>query len=729
MDSAMTPVRLALADTRIVPDTGLLCFIALCRFHQIPVEAAQLERQFGGNGEPLSIVDIQRAAKQLDLKCRHLVNAVLPDTAVFPAMARHISGHWFVIARRDVAENKILIHDLRNAQPQVVTAEDFQQQWNGELLLLTRQRGLGESLQRAFDIRWFIPALLKYKHLFSEVLLASFFLQLFALATPLFFQVVMDKVLVHNGMSTLDVLAIGFLVVSVFETLLGGIRNYVFAHTTNRVDVELGTSLFSHLLGLPLAYFQARAVGQSVARVRELDSIRNFITGSALTLVIDLGFTFVFLAFMLYYSVSLSVVVLATIPLYVLLSLLVTPALRERLDDKFKHSAINQSFLVEAVAGAETVKSLALEPQLQRRWEDQLANYVTSSFRAQNLNNTASQIAGLINKLMTLGIIWWGAQLVMKGELSVGQLVAFNMLAGRISSPILKLVQLAQDFQQAKISVARLGDILNTPREPGFNPNRSTLPTLTGAVQFERVRFRYRHDAPLALDELNLQVQAGEIIGIVGKSGSGKSTLTKLTQRLYVPEAGRVMIDGVDLATVDTAWLRRHIGVVLQDSFLFRRSVRENIAIHNPAMPMEAVVQAAKLAGAHEFISALPEAYDTLIEEHGANLSGGQRQRIAIARALICQPRLLIFDEATSALDYESERSIQQNMAAICKQRTVFIIAHRLSTVRGCDRIIVMDKGRIVEQGTHEQLLNQNGYYAKLHQYQNETAPMRVVEI
>ena len=710
-------------------DTGLLCFIALCRFHQIPIETTQLERQFGCNGEPLSAVDLQRAAKQLGFKCRHLVKSVLPDAAILPAMARHTSGHWFIIARHDVEENKILIHDLRNSQPQVVTAEALLQQWSGELLLLTRRRGLGvgESLQQAFDIRWFIPALFKYKHLFSEVLLASFFLQLFALATPLFFQVVMDKVLVHNGMSTLDVLAIGFLVVCVFETLLGGIRNYVFAHTTNRVDVELGTSLFSHLLGLPLAYFQARAVGESVARVRELDSIRNFITGSALTLVIDLGFTFVFLAFMLYYSVSLSVVVLATIPFYIALSLLVTPVLRERLDDKFKHSAINQSFLVEAVTGAETVKSLALEPQLQRRWEDQLANYVTSSFRAQNLNNTASQIAGLINKLMTLGIIWWGAQLVMKGELSVGQLVAFNMLAGRISSPILKLVQLTQDFQQAKISVARLGDILNSPREPGFNPNRSTLPTLNGKVQFERVRFRYRPDAPLVLDELNLQVQAGEIIGIVGKSGSGKSTLTKLVQRLYVPEAGRVLVDGVDLATVDTAWLRKHIGVVLQDSFLFRRSVRDNIAIHNPAMPMEAVVQAAKLAGAHEFISALPEAYDTLIEEHGANLSGGQRQRIAIARALICQPRLLIFDEATSALDYESERAIQQNMAAICKNRTVFIIAHRLSTVRGCDRIIVMDRGRIVEQGTHEQLLSQNGYYEKLNQYQNEMVPMRAV--
>ncbi len=535
----------------------------------------------------------------------------------------------------------------------------------------------------------------------------------------------MDKVLVHHGLSTLDVLAIGFLCVAVFETLLGGIRNYVFAHTTNRVDVELGASLFRHLLGLPLAYFQARAVGQTVARVRELDSLRNFITGTALTLVIDLGFTFVFLAFMLYYSVSLSVVVLATIPFYIALSVLVTPVLRTRLDDKFKHSATNQSFLVEAVTGAETVKSLALEPQMQRRWEEQLADYVTSSFRAQNLNNTASQIAGLINKLMTLGIIWWGAQLVMRGELSVGQLVAFNMLAGRISGPILKLVQLTQDFQQAKLSVDRLGDILNTPREPGFNPNRSSLPAVKGDVQFEHVRFRYRLDGPLVLDDISLHVKPGEIIGIVGRSGSGKSTLTKLIQRLYVPEAGRVLMDGVDLATVDTAWLRRCIGTVLQDNFLFRRSVRENIALTNPAIPMEAVVHAAQLAGAHEFIAGLPEAYDTIIEEHGANLSGGQRQRIAIARALISNPRLLIFDEATSALDYESERVIQNNMAAICKNRTVFIIAHRLSTVRGCDRIIVMDKGRIVEQGPHDILMAKNGYYAKLHSYQNEMAPMR----
>lgn len=711
-------------------DTGLLCLAAICRFHQLPVDPRQLEREYS-NGQPLSDCDIQRAAKVLGFRCQHVPALASPDNAVLPAIAKHHDGSYCILARvegDDPDNKKYLIHDLRRSQPELISREEFLQYCTGELLLFARRRTFAESLQQQFDIRWFIPALLKYKKLFGEVLLASFILQLFALATPIFFQVVMDKVIVHHGLSTLNVLAIGFLVVMVFEALLGGIRTYLFAHTTNRVDVELGSSLYRHLLGLPLAYFQARAVGQSVARVRELDTIRNFITGSALTLVIDLSFTFVFFGVMFYYSPSLTLVVLATIPLYLVLTWLAVPVLRNRLDEKFKHGALNQSFLVESVSGIETAKSLALEPQMQSLWEDQLANYVHSSFRVQHFNNTVSQIAGLINKLMILGIIWWGAMLVMRGEMTIGQLVAFNMLAGRVSGPILKLMQLGQDFQQAKISVDRLGDILNTPREPGFNPNRSTLPNLQGQVSFEHVRFRYRINSPLVLDDVSLHVKPGEIIGVVGKSGSGKSTLVKLVQRLYVPEAGRVLVDGVDLATVDTAWLRRHIGVVLQDSFLFRRSVRDNIAFANPGAPMEAVVQAAKLAGAHEFIVGLPEAYDTLVEEHGANLSGGQRQRIAIARALINKPSILIFDEATSALDYESERVIQDNMAAICHQRTVFIIAHRLSTVRGCDRIIVIDKGRIIEEGSHDSLLAQEGYYARLYRYQNEAAMFRAGE-
>ncbi|MEH6467654.1 MAG: type I secretion system permease/ATPase, partial [Porticoccus sp.] len=584
------------------------------------------------------------------------------------------------------------------------------------------------STVREFNLSWFIPSLVKYRKMFGEVIVASFFLQLFALVTPLFFQVVMDKVLVHKGFTTLNVLAFGFVVVAVFDTLLGGLRNYLFSHTTNRVDVELGAKLFHHLVSLPLAWFESRQVGQSVARVRELDTIRNFITGSSLTLIIDLFFTFVFFAVLWYYSPLLTWIVLGTLPFYIALSIFITPILRHRVDEKFKHGAVNQSFLTEAVSGIETLKAQAVEPQMQRRWEDQISKYVTASFRAQNLNNVANQIASLINKITTLLIIWWGAHLVIAGELTVGQLVAFNMIAGRVSGPILKLVQLWQDFQQAGISLKRLGDILNTPKEPGFNPNRSTLPQLKGNVKFENVKFRYQQDGPVVLDDLNLTIPHGEIIGIVGRSGSGKSTLTKLIQRLYIAESGRVLVDGVDLKMVDTAWLRRNIGVVQQESFLFNRTVRENIALANPGLPMEHVVQAAKQAGAHDFILELPEGYDNLVGEHGCNLSGGQRQRLAIARALITNPQILIFDEATSALDYESERIVQENMGAICRGRTVFIIAHRLSTVRHCDRIVVIDKGRVVESGDHDQLIEENGYYAKLHSYQSHTPAIRAVE-
>ena len=350
---------------------------------------------------------------------------------------------------------------------------------------------------------------------------------------------------------------------------------------------------------------------------------------------------------------------------------------------------------------------------------------VSASFKATNLGNIASQTAGFINKTVTVLILWVGATLVIAGSLSVGQLIAFNMLAGRVSAPILRLVQLWQDFQQASISIDRLGDILNTPTEPGHNPNRTTLPQLKGRVTLEHITFRYQPDRPEVLKDLSLEVNPGEIIGIVGRSGSGKSTLTKLVQRLYVPEAGRVMVDGVDVAQVEPAWLRRQIGVVLQENVLFNRSVKENIALADPSLPMERVIQAAQLSGAHEFILQLPEGYDTVVGEQGSSLSGGQKQRIAIARALITNPRILIFDEATSALDYESERVIQDNMRDICKNRTVFIIAHRLSTVRMSDRIIVVEQGRIVESGNHDELIDQHGYYANLHSHQNYIPSIR----
>jgi subfamily B ATP-binding cassette protein HlyB/CyaB len=709
-------------------DSGLHSLALVAQLHQIAVDPAQLRHQFGQGGHSAT-QDVLRAALSLGFRASNIqITLDQLNAGVLPAIAVTNDGEYFVIARlsRSADGNTVfLIQRMQSARPEQLSLGDMATLWSGELILLAPRRDRGVTHIGSFNLRWFVPSIVKYRKLFIDVVLASFFLQLFALVTPLFFQVVMDKVLVHKGFITLDVMAVGFLVIVVFESVIGGMRNYLFSHTTNRVDVELGARLFQHLVNLPLAYFENRQVGQTVARMRELDSIRNFITGTALTLLIDLSFTFVFLAVLWYYSPTLTWVVLGSLPFYVLLSVFITPILRHRLNEKFHHGAASQSFLTEAVTGMQTLKAQALEPQMRRRWEEQLSHYVTASFRAMNLNNIANQVAGMVSKITTLFIIWWGAHLVIGGLLSVGQLVAFNMIAGRVTGPILKLVQLWQDFQQAGISLHRLGDILNTPTEPGFSPGRSTLPKLNGAVTFERVRFRYRANASLVLDELSLAITPGAVIGIVGPSGSGKSTLAKLVQRLYVPEAGRVLVDGTDLAMVDTSWLRRNIGVVQQESFLFNRTVRENIALANPAVSFDRVVQCAKAAGAHDFILNLLEGYDTVIDEQGSNLSGGQRQRIAIARALVSNPRILVLDEATSALDYESERVVQENMGAISLHRTVIVIAHRLSTVRYCDSIVVLDKGRILEIGSHEQLLNQNGYYARLFSFQNTSPPIR----
>jgi subfamily B ATP-binding cassette protein HlyB/CyaB len=487
----------------------------------------------------------------------------------------------------------------------------------------------------------------------------------------------------------------------------------VFSHTTNRIDVELGSRLYRHLLSLPISYFQARRVGDSVARVRELENIRAFLTGNALTLVLDVAFSVVFIGVMLHYSVPLTLIVLASLPLYAGLSLLVVPLLRRRLDEKFARGAENQALLVESITGMQTVKAGALEPQLARKWDEQLAAYVAASFRTGTLAAWAHEGVNVIGKLVGAATLWFGAHLVMEGALTVGMFVAFNMFAGRVAQPIMRIAQMWTDFQQCGLSMRRLGDILNTRTE--VPPSQAAqLPALQGRVTFENVNFRYRPDASPVLQGVSLDIRPGEVIGIVGRSGSGKSTLAKLAQRLYVPESGQVRVDGIDISLIDAAQLRRQIGVVLQENFLFNRSVRDNIAIADPAAPLEHVIAVAQLAGAHEFIAELPEGYDTVVGEQGTSLSGGQRQRIAIARALFTQPRILILDEATSALDYESEAILQRNMGAIAKGRTVLIVAHRLSAVRQASRIVVMDKGRIVELGPHESLVKQGGVYARL---------------
>ncbi|MCX8519534.1 MAG: type I secretion system permease/ATPase, partial [Methylophilaceae bacterium] len=533
----------------------------------------------------------------------------------------------------------------------------------------------------------------------------------------LFFQVVMDKVLVNNAMETLNVIGIGLLCIMLFEAILNGVRTWVFAHTSSKIDVELGAKLFRHLLSLPMAYFHARRVGDSVARIRELENIRSFLTSNAVSLVLDLLFSFVFIGVMLWYSVTLTWIVLISIPCYVILSVALVPTIRRRLDDKFNKGAENQAFLVESISGMDTVKAMAVEPRWNDKWDKQLAVYVESGLRVTNVGVFASGFVSLISKLVTLAIMWKGAQLVIAHELTVGELVAFNMLSGQVAAPILRMSQLWNDFQQVGISITRLGDILNTRVE--VEGQKTRLPRLEGAISIDQISFRYRPDASDVLRQIKLDIQPGEIIGIVGRSGSGKSTLTKLIQRLYVPDRGRILIDGQDISIIDTTSLRQQIGVVLQENFLFNRSVRDNIALSNPALSIETIIEVAKLAGAHEFICEMAEGYDTMVGEHGVGLSGGQRQRVAIARALISNPRILIFDEATSALDYESEKIIQENMREICKGRTVIIIAHRLSAVRDSNRIVVLEKGQIVEIGNHDELLkNASGIYSHLYNLQ-----------
>jgi subfamily B ATP-binding cassette protein HlyB/CyaB len=696
---------------------GALCAIA--RLHQIAADPATVAHQLGLQpGEPVGRDELLRAAKHLGLKAKASTTGVdrLPLTPL-PALAKIRRGDgstgYVVLAQCD--GQRVLLQDpgAGAPRPTIEPLEAFAAQWTGELILITSRASLVGDLAK-FDFSWFIPALVKYRKLLGEVLLISLMLQLFALVSPLFFQVVMDKVLIHKGLTTLDVLVIGLVGVVIFESALTGLRSYVFSHTTSRIDVELGARLFRHLVQLPLAYFQARRVGDSVARVRELENIRSFLTGNALTVVLDVVFSTLFIAVMFFYSVPLTLIVLVSLPLYFSLSLGVAPILRRRLDVKFARGAENQAMLVETVTGIQTVKAGALEPSFARRWDNQLAAYVSASFRTQNLASWAHEGVNLIGKLVNAAMLWYGAHLVMNSELTVGQFVAFTMFAQRVSQPIMRMAQLWTDFQQTGISMARLGDILNTRTEVPPT-SAAQLPPVKGRVTLDNVTFRYRPEATPVLHGVSVDVKPGEVIGIVGRSGSGKSTLTKLVQRLYVPEAGRILVDGIDISLIDAAQLRRQVGVVLQENLLFNRSVRENIAIADPAAPIESVIHVAQLAGAHEFISELTEGYDTIVGEQGGSLSGGQRQRVAIARALFTNPRVLIFDEATSALDYESEAVIQRNMSRICQGRTVFVIAHRLSAVRHSHRIIVMDKGKIVEVGAHDDLVARpRGLYAHL---------------
>ncbi|MDZ8184905.1 MAG: peptidase domain-containing ABC transporter [Nostoc sp. ChiSLP02] len=575
-----------------------------------------------------------------------------------------------------------------------------------------------ETPQERFSLRWFIPYLSRYRRVLIEVFIASFFVQLAALANPLVVQLIIDKVITQNSIGTLHILGVLLLVVGLFEAILTTLRTYLFVDTTNRIDMSLGSQIIDHLLRLPLRYFERRPVGELSTRINELENIRQFLTGTALTVGLDALFSLVYIGVMLIYSWQLTLVGLSTIPIFVIITLVASPTISRQLRGKAERNSETQSYLVEVMSGIQTVKAQNIELRSRFSWQERYARYVAAGFKTVITSTLANSTSNFLNKLSSLLVLWVGAYLVLQQELTLGELIAFRIISGYVTSPILRLAQLWQSFQETALSIERLSDIVDTPEEAETDRFNIPLPAINGAVKYENVSFRFATSGPLQLSNVNLEFAPGKFVGIVGQSGSGKSTMMKLLLRLYETESGRILIDGYDIAKVELYSLRRQVGVVPQETLLFDGTVQENIALTNPDATTEEIIEAAQVACAHEFIMNLPNGYNTRVGERGSALSGGQRQRIAIARSVLQRPKLLVLDEATSALDYPTERQICLNLARAFKGSTVFFITHRLNTVSNADVIVVMDNSRVIEQGSHQELMAAKGHYYYLYHQQ-----------
>ena len=678
------------------------------------LDAPNLESKLAGLPDEKWSWEVLKALREFGFKAKWKTYKDDVQLIEMPMPCIVQQGETFLVLLRQNKE-EILAFDMLAKQPIKLAVNEAQAVWNKQVFLIAAKIKLTE-LPSHFGLGWFLPAFWKFKRFFYEVIAASCLLQIFMLITPLFTQVIIDKVLVHKGLSTLDVLMIGLVFIAVFQMVLGYLRTYIFSTLTNKVDVILGSRLYSHIVSLPIRYFESHRVGETIARVKELENIRQFVSGSSLVLVIDTAFCFIFILAMFWYNKLLCLVALSLIPFMVLLNFIATPIYRKRISEKFEAGAESQSFLVESITGATTVKTLALEQHFARRWNDLLGHYVKTSFNVVNTANMANSIGGFLQQLSTFLILWVGARLVMANELSVGQLVAFQMLSSQVSGPILRLVGVWQQFQQVRISIERIGDILNLEPEGAGRSEKTRF--RSGELFFDKVSFRYNVDEPQVIKGISLKIAPGMTVGIVGPSGSGKSTFAKLLQGLYDPEEGRIMVDNVDISTYTPSAYRQQIGTVLQENFLFCGTVRENIGIAKPGDSDEEIRRAAELSGAHEFIMKMKKGYDTIIGERGDSLSGGQRQKLAISRALLLNPKILILDEATSALDALSEREVMTHVQRLRGSRTILMIAHRLSTVRNTDVILVMKDGHIVEHGNHAELLQKNGLYAQMYREQ-----------
>jgi ATP-binding cassette subfamily B protein len=700
-------------------NSAVACFEMVAKYFGMPFKRDVVRRVLSNQEERLGQLSLASCGAVADLLGLKPQLAKIPASAIdrLPKLALIKWGDGFALIY-DTNPKEFIIGSPAERGTIRHSPQTFEELWGegGEVLML---EATAETPQQRFGLSWFAPSLKKFKWILVEVLVASFFYQIFGLANPLMIQVIIDRVIVQQSVDTLHVLGIFLVIVAIFEAILGSLRTYLFVDTTNRIDMALASQTIDHLLRLPLKYFDRRPVGELSSRVNELENIRQFLTGTALTVVLDAVFSVVYIVVMLIYSVKLTLVTLATIPLFVVLTFFVSPIVRRQLRAKAEQNARTQSFLVEALSGIQTVKAQNIELNTRWKWQERYAHYVSDGFKTVLTSTTASSASNFLNKISALLVLWFGAFLVLDGQLTLGGLIAFRIISGYVTQPLLRLTQLWQNFQETALSLERLSDILDHPQEQEAEQrSQIPMPEIKGQVRYEDVSFRFATSGPLNLVNVNLDFPVGQFVGIVGQSGSGKSTLMKLLPRLYHPTSGRIFIDNYDISKVELYSLRRQIGIVPQDSLLFEGTIQENIALTNPEAETDEIIEAAKIACAHDFIMNLPVGYNTRVGERGSSLSGGQRQRIAIARTILQNPRLLILDEATSALDYDTEAQLSVNLMQWASGRTVFFITHRLGTLRHADHILVMDQGAVVEAGTHEELIALRGRYYCLSQPQ-----------
>jgi len=698
------------------PHTTLQCLTAIAQHHGLQVNPERLIHDYALNAEEPSSAMVLRMASTIGLKAklRQLtVDKLLGQKGVFPLLARMKDGNSVIVvgARGDDGGALAVLDPLGDlGAVKMLAASAFQALWSGDVLFLKRTAKLSDTRQ-PFGLRWFIPEILLQKAAFRDIAIAAMAMNVLGLASPIFFQLVIDKVLVHHSVSTLWVLAAGIGIALLFESTFGFMRQILTLWGTNKIDIRLTRRTFAHLLSLPIDYFETTSAGVVVRHMQQMEKIRGFLTGRMFFTALDLTALLILLPILFSYSVKLAMIVLLfTLMISAIVAVLV-PTFQRRLNDLYTAEGQRQALMVETIHGMRTVKALALEPMQRRAWDQRSANAMNMHFRVGQISITGNAITDLLGKLLPVVIIVIGAQDVFEQTLSVGALIAFQMLSGRVSGPLIALVGLVNEYQETALSVRMLGEVMNRAPEGRSGGLR---PELRGNITFDNVVFRYPNAQNNALDRATFEIKAGSVIGIVGRSGSGKTTITKVIHGLYRIQEGLVRFDGYDAREIDLSHLRRQVGVVLQENFLFHGTVRENIAATMPEANFEDIVEAAKAAGADEFIERMPQGYDTMLEENASNLSGGQKQRLSIARALLAKPRILVLDEAASALDPESEAIFINNLSRIAVGRTVIMVSHRLSTLVNADSILVMQRGQLMDAGRHEELLTRCSTYTQL---------------